>query len=276
MIWGKRTKHAAVLGCGPAGLFAAHGLTQAGYEVSIYSKRRKSELFGAQYLHGQIPGLTDGDDGVKISYSLYGTPAEYRAKVYSDPSAVERVSVESLAPIHQGWDIRLAYDRAWDLYSDRITDVTITPEFLGAIRGNSLPSPSQEFLDFSRLDRVLSSIPLPALCHDRDHRMDSQMVWAIGDAPERGVVCPIDVALPNQVLCDGTTLRGWYRHSNIYGHRTAEWPARRKPPLPNVAQVLKPLRNNCNCFLGIERVGRYGRWEKGILSHHSYVYAAAK
>jgi hypothetical protein len=267
-------KRAAVFGCGPAGLFAAHGLKQLGYHVNIYSKRRKSELFGAQYLHAPIPGLTDGDDGIDVQYRLVGTPDGYRDKVYKGHPLVGPTSVQALESKHRAWDIRRAYGVAWNLYRDLIQEANVTPEFLGVYKWepNKLPEPMNEFIDVRQFDRVISSIPLRSLCYQPEHIFESQEVWAIGDAPERGVFCPITVA-ESEVICDGTKDRGWYRASNVYGYRTAEWPVDSKPPLPNIARVEKPIGTNCVCYPGMERVGRYGRWLKGVLSHHAYLAA---
>ena len=120
-------------------------------------------------------------------------------------------------------------------------------------------------------------MPAPATCYARDrHTFASQEIWASGDAPGTGKYCPILAAEPWTVVCDGTKERGWYRASNIFHHRTAEWPIHNKPPISNLSVVKKPIRTNCDCFEGIEgypsflRVGRYGEWRKGVLSHHAY------
>jgi hypothetical protein len=252
MSWFNK-KRALVLGCGPAGLFAAHALLQEGYSVEIRSKKRRSEMFGAQYLHREIPGLKA--DHTVVDYQLRGDIDGYRRKVYGDAEVV--VSPESLIGQHEAWDIRAAYWDAWDRYQDLITPYALTPASLMDLRLH----------DFKL---VISSVPAPVLCHELDvHRFVAQSIWAIGDAPERGVFCPIP-SPPNTVICDGTDTSGYYRISNVFGYKTAEWPDARKPPLDNIAEVHKPIRNNCNCWPDIKRVGRYGAWRKGVLSHHAY------
>jgi len=255
-------KRAAVLGCGPAGLFAAHALIQNGWDVTVFSKRRKSHLYGAQYLHVPIPRLTPDDaEPVNLKYVLTGSVDEYREKVYGANPV--NTSVEALDSEHLGWDLRVTYDAAWSRYEEIVENVE-----LGAPIGHT------PFRDF-RI--VLSSIPLDRICYRR-HQFHSVQVWAIGDAPDRGQTVPYRPA-ENTVECNGTRDVGWYRASNVYGHATMEWPGRSKPPIPGVAQVTKPISTDCDCYrkgeLGARfiPIGRYGAWQKSILTHHAYTRA---
>lgn len=262
MRFHKRAKVAAVLGCGPAGLFAAHALVTSGWEVVIYSKKRRSEMYGAQYLHQPIPGLSDGTHPVQIDYILVGTPEQYREKVYGQRlGPAIAVSPEALPSKHNGWDIRAAYYRAWDLYSELVYDhPVIGPEYM------------LDFITGKDFGLVVSTIPATAICRNpQAHQFHSQMVFAVGDAPERGVFCPVKIK-PNTVICDATRDVGWYRASNIFGYNTAEWPAERRPPIAEVSPVSKPINNTCDCWddKRIIKVGRYGAWDKRQLTHHAY------
>jgi hypothetical protein len=257
----RRPKRAAILGCGPAGMFAAHAFVRAGWEITVYSKKRMSDLYGAQYLHAPIPGLPS--IRTSVEYRLAGTIEGYREKVYGPklPNAVE-VSPGVLAGRRDAWDIRAAYRAAYSMYSYRIVPVTIDAAFLEGEFGN--PETDRHW------GAVLSSIPAPVLCRNPSHAFLSQKVYAAGDAPERGIFAPIS-CLPDTVLCDGTEDRAWYRISNVFGHCTAEWPDRRKPPFEGVTEVQKPIGTTCYCWEGrITRIGRYGIWMKGVLSHQAY------
>lgn len=272
-------KRAAILGCGPAGLFAAHGLIERGWTVTIFSKRRRSEMFGAQYLHAPIAGLTDGIEPVTVHYRLRGTIEGYREKVYG-PNPVA-TSVATLKEWHAAWDIRSAYYRAYQMYEGLIVEQRVSPEFLGIERWDPNMSPLRErnIIDGRMFDLVLNSIPADILCYQKEiHRFESTRVWAIGDAPERGTFAPSVVPEDNTVICDGTRDTGWYRASKVFGYTTVEWPGSRKPPLPLVAEVVKPTFTNCNCYASglpyrYESIGRYGVWQKGVLSHHAYLAA---
>lgn len=253
---------ALVFGCGPAGLIAAHAIAMAtGRTPAIASKPRKSELFGAQYLHEPIIGLEATQPaGTLIDYRLMGTADDYRVKVYGELWQ-DRVSPEDLIGNHYAWDIRAAYDELWDRFGRDIIDVDVS------IRtGVDMTSISAII---SSVDLVVSSVPKPLLCFNPQHTFASQTVWAMGDAPERGQRCPV-IANPNTVVCNGDSEPAWYRASTVFGYSTVEWPEDKKPPIPGVAEVQKPLLNTCDCWPNIVHVGRYGRWEKGVLSHTAY------
>lgn len=255
----RKRPQVVVLGCGPAGLFAAVAAEGLGANVQIISKARKSQLFGAQYLHAPIPGLDSGEPEV-ISYRLTGTVEQYRAKVYGQNSQLT-VSPEALNSDHKAWNIRTAYDAAWDRFSDRIQDREITSRWLHA-SGATLSA-----------DFVIWSIPSDQFCIG-GHTFAAQNVYAKGDAPELNEWCPVMVA-PWTVQCNGEESPRWYRASNIFGHKSAEWPDGPAPPIKGLARVTKPIFTNCSCWHHIGRapvlrVGRYGRWEKGELTHQAY------
>jgi hypothetical protein len=250
-----------ILGCGPAGLMACHAAAMAGHDVVVVSKRRKSEMYGAQYLHAPIPKIDCGKPRL-IEYQLRGTIDGYRYKVYG-PDSRRAVSPETLEESHLGWNIRRAYDDLWDMYGSYV----VHTEF-------QMPTDLHRFLESgdASADLVISSLPAPLLC-TTTHQFSGEDIWAIGDAPERGVVNPIAVPAET-VVCNGEPDVSWYRTANVFGRSTTEWPVRRKPPVEGVARVTKPLATDCTCWPAVRRVGRYGQWTKGVLSHTAYVETA--
>lgn len=269
MRWGRsRPRRVAIMGCGPSGLFAAHAFLQAGWDVTVYSRKRRSHMFGAQYLHRPIPGLPEVL--TEVSYKLQGTTAGYADKVYGPVAAItdDMVSPALMAGTHPAWDIRAAYFAAWDMYESLVVDANVDHAFLQMEFGN----PDAQ----SYWGAVISTIPAPILCRrpEGEHGFISQKVWAAGDAPELDRWCPITVP-PGHVICNGDPERAWYRAANVFGHSTAEWPHGHRPPLSNLAEVEKPISTNCNCWGNITRMGRYGEWKKGVLTHHVYERAAA-
>lgn len=247
----------AVLGCGPAGLIAAHGVATLGHDVAIFSKPRKSFMYGAQYLHRPVPGVTDPLEYVTVEYQLQGTVEQYRAKVYDKQlNGDQASSVEALEDKHEAWDIRSTYDRLWEMYSPDIvaTDLSVHMAVDNIIKMSDL---------------VISSVPAPLLCLS-GHQFQSQQVWAAGEAHDRDIKLPY-YCKENTVVCNGNEMPTWYRLSNVFGVKTVEWPFWvRRPPVGQPAAVNKPMRTNCGCYRSIVRVGRYGKWQKGVLSHEGY------
>lgn len=241
-----------ILGCGPAGLMAAHAAVLEGNDVVIASNKRKSHLFGCQYLHAPIPGMTD-QPAVTVEYRLQGDVDGYREKVYGPGSSVD-VSPETLRGFHPAWDIRSTYDNLWDAYSEYVQELNLDAATLAVVLNTWKP------------DFTVSTIPLPRLC-SAGHAFSHETVWAIGDGPDQ--VCPISMP-KNTVVCNGEVDYAWYRAANVFGYKTAEWPERRKPPFGRPAAVQKPTTTTCNCYPEVQRLGRYGAWKKGVLSHEAF------
>lgn len=255
-----------VLGCGPAGIFAAHAAHMMGAEVEIYSRKRRSEMFGAQYLHRPIPGLTSSGPEA-IGYSLMGTAEQYAEKVYGDERP-QFVSPDTLVGRHNGWDIREAYYAGYAAYEDRITDVKIDKQaFYGAHTDEQAPI-FEAMMDWPRT-QIISTIPAYLICA-RAHTFTGRSIWAIGDAPERGQHVDIPVP-PNEVICNGEPSPSWYRAANVFGHKTIEWPLHSKPPLADVAEVRKVVSTDCKCWQPkVWRAGRVGTWSKRVLSDSAF------
>jgi hypothetical protein len=245
-----------VLGCGPAGLAAAHAAVQLGEDVRIFSKRRKSQMFGAQYLHKPIPGI-ETEEPVEIKYRLEGSIQQYRRKVYG--AAYDgTVSPGTLEESHLAWDIRETYDKLWALYSDRITNVSDIDEIWMARNRHLRP--------------MISSIPRTRICiRPIVHTFHSVDIYAAGEAPEWGIYFSgFDHIRENTVLCNGRDTPAWYRASRIFDRVTVEWPGDSIPGEQSGFRVVKPITNSCNCWPEILCVGRYGSWTKGVLVHHAY------
>lgn len=237
-----------ILGCGPAGLIAAHAAATAGAEnIRILSKPRKSYMRGAQYLHEPIPLATPVESQFMVNYVLTGTIEGYRAKVYG-PQSLEEVSVETLVGQHPAWDIRATYDELWKAYSPYILEYDVSPYAL------------KQTLSSLKPDLTVSTVPAPLLCAE-GHGFHSTKIWSTDR------VVGWSFGDDNQVICNGDPNTGWYRVSRIHGWENTEWPGGRKPPVIPLWEVVKPTKTNCDCFPDVVRAGRYGRWKKGVLSH---------
>jgi hypothetical protein len=246
----------AILGCGPAGIFAAHAAWLYGADVRIFSKNRKSHMRGAQYLHRHIPDLSG--DPFQIDYRLDGTTEGYRNKVYGDMSDVQ-VSPETLTGVADAWDIREAYDAGWDRYRDRIVDMDLSRR------------PLHNLIDAH--DIVISTIPAPLLCRARTpHEFISQKVWSTDFVKPLGWFepRPLSGVRDNLVVCSGHEDDWWYRAARIQGWETTEFPHDRKPNAKRVWEVEKPISTDCACNPTVHRLGRYGQWKKGVLSDAAF------
>lgn len=238
-----------MLGCGPAGLVAAHAAAMLENDVLILSKARKSRMAGAQYLHEPIPG-TPWTESFRVEYTMIGSAEAYRRKVYGD-AWDGTVSPEDMTAMHDAWDIRTTYDWLWDTYGEYVQDWHASPAALSAAIEMFVP------------DLVVSSVPAPLLCSE-GHSFGSTKIWATDTALSQDKT-------DNRVICNGERNPSWYRSSRIQGWEGTEWPGRiQKPPVVPMWEVTKPTRTNCDCFPAVLRVGRYGKWTKGVLSHEAW------
>jgi hypothetical protein len=244
----------AILGCGPAGLLAAHAAAVVEHDVHIFSRRMKSPLPGAQYLHGPIPLITPSTPEDVVTYAFSGSYDDYRKKVYGEREARLPVSPATLDPTHPAWDLRRAYDILWKLYGSSIQDTEIGPQWLS------------DTLKSGAYDKVFSTIPLPKLCADDGHSFTVCPVW----------VAQYTVGVPAMtVQCNGNKEPSWYRAANIFGEQTVEWPEQSRPPI-QVHRVEKPIRTSCTCWPNVVRLGRYGEFTKGVLTHDVFKKAEAE
>jgi hypothetical protein len=253
------TGRVAILGCGPAGLLAAHATRLTGNSFVIYSHMRKSPMLGAQFMHRAIPGL-DLQAPQKLVYMLHGQYDGYRQKVYGDQD-VEFVSPETFSGFHEAWSIRQAYELLWNMYSNFIVEATIDHTYVARL--------------LQTHDMVISTIPAQLLCYN-NHQFIGQQVWVddTWHGPDTAALFEY-YGTTNLVICDGTSVNAWYRTSYIFGHSNTEWPKTKKAPFAshNAVKVTKPITNNCNCWPNVVRAGRYGSWMKGILSHEAFEVA---
>lgn len=265
----------AILGAGPSGLLAAQAAYERGYDPVIFSRPplgdrlgtvAKSDLHGCQYLHAPVPSPTfAGGPGKPVNYTLRGTGAEYRRKVYGTDDTRIAVSPDEYgnAGPHMAWDLRYVYAKLWARWESKMRPMHITPEEVGLALQNR------------RWVKVLSTIPAPVMCYDPAHTFSAQPIWAMGQregSQDFPFACP-----PFTVVCNGDRDTGWYRMANVFGMTTVEWAGERKPPIKGVVRVEKPLTTNCTCHAdkGLVRIGRFGKWQKGVLVHTAYTEVKA-
>jgi hypothetical protein len=265
-----------ILGCGPAGLLAAHAVEQLGGRPHIISRKVPSKFRGAQYLHEPISDLTGDPHGVIRTFKS-GTREGYAQKVYGDPAAP--CSWDDQAPERDAWDLRQVYAELWNRYQSRIQDSRVTWDDLHAY--------NDRFSDGGDWQLVLSTLPALDSCYQRqercgEHRFDWEAMWTLDYAPP-------DVA-DNTVLYSGDPEQFWYRTSRVFGHCSTEFTEFSPPsggaviydngPRDPTARVAIPNKGikvkgtNCDCWPNVKRIGRFGTWRKGYLVHQAYHDAA--
>lgn len=214
-------------------------------EPIIYSRKVKSPIGGAQYLHEPIPGITKDSEAEAITFAKRGSEAIYAQKVYGDMSAETSWGQFEVGE-YMVWNMRETYSRLWDEYESCILDEEITP---GMVEG------------LAKVMLVVSSIPKRAICpRPASYSWSSQPVWIqYGqdlEAPCRDM----------EIVYNGRKEPRWYRASNLFGWKGIEYPCE----VPDAVEITKPLRTNFPDPAGVLCVGRYGRWEKGVLAHDGF------
>lgn len=241
----------AVLGCGPAGLLAVHAASLMGADVRIFSAKSPSPIGGAQFLHQAIPGLTTEPDG-DILFTKVGTREEYARKVYGNSEIGVSWDLwdDTARP---AWSMKKAYNKLWEMYSDQIKDINIPMNDHRILR----------VIEDQPFDLLISSIPASFLCEHDQHIFVSVPMWIRQDS---------QMSIPmNTVIYNGDPQDIWNRASNLFGHKSVEYGRPLKwHENDNVITGYKPTSHTCDCNHQWMRVGRFGKWQRGILVHHAF------
>jgi hypothetical protein len=76
-----------------------------------------------------------------------------------------------------------------------------------------------------------------------------------------------------------TGVPSWYRYSLIRDYQSWEFSSRhpsnyleaqRVAEGLQVSEGFKPLYTDCDCHPEIVRLGRFGKWNKNVFTHHAY------
>lgn len=251
----------AILGAGPAGLLATHACVRNGHQPTIYSAPAdehdllaspvaKSLHGGAQYLHQPVPGINSKHDpDMILLYVKVGSRAGYAEKVYGDPEAPVSWDLfpEGLVP---AWSMDRAYDELWREYENLMRPMTVDADVV------------DDLLEHHQL--VINTVPLNRVCRCPDeHGFTQQQIILTPDSK---------CEARNIIVYNGQHSESWYRTSNIGGYEWTEYAAHADgPPIVGERHYgFKPIGNSCTCHPLMPRLGRFGRWSKGVLSHMAY------
>lgn len=240
-----------ILGCGPAGLIAAQSADLMGADVTIFSRKVKSPIYGAQYLHEPIEGVSPKDPEGMINFVMLGTPEGYAEKLFGDPLRKSGWWQYCETPMVPAWDIRTAYEKMWATFESRIVDKELDAEEVARI-------------DWDSWDYIFNTVPLWNICerYKAGHSFDKYKVL-IQPAHE-GAIDSV-----HRVIYNGRPEDKWFRSSVVFGIDGGyEYPI--DAEVQNATMIRKPLRTNCDCWPHIHRLGRYGAWDMNRLTHDSF------
>ena len=232
-------KNVAIIGCGPAGLAAAHAAEGLGCIATIFSNRKQpSRLLGPLLLQRPIPGITiDHPDGYVKQIVIGGTIVDYRYKLYGDINI--SIQGDILAGGYHAWRIHKTYDELWRRYHGQIIELNVTPRSLDEM-ADSFPL-------------VVNTAPADNFCTDSFHQFTSKEVAV------RNVV-----SVPNQgdntIIFNADPDVAWVRSSLIFGNPVTEWPIEHIPEDGEFVVIHKPIVTTCNCHPRVLRTGRFGAW----------------
>jgi NADPH-dependent glutamate synthase beta chain and related oxidoreductases len=156
----------AVIGCGPAGLAAAHAAHGLGAGVTIYSPGQKSPQRGPLVLQRPIPAIsTDHPDGYIKQLVIGGSILDYRYKLYGDINI--SIQGDQLREGYHCWEFIKTYDKLWELYME--------PGAGRAAHVNRMITPQELTELHYHVDLVINTAPLNKLCY-REHGFQSKAV----------------------------------------------------------------------------------------------------
>lgn len=234
---------AAVIGCGPAGLLAAHALALADIQPVIFAvKAEPSPNARGVYLHRSIPEVTSREPDGVVRFRRIGWRAGYAAKVYGDPNA--RTSWERFNGQFPAWSVEPAYKRLWREYGSEVREQEVTPNVMADI--------VREF------ELVVMTAPLWSICYGPGHTFEGRDIW-VKDGASVGVGL-------NEMVYMGDMNVPWYRSSDLFGRRSTEY----AHEVEGAVKGEKVLPTTCTCWSDVLRAGRWGEWKPGVLLHHAF------
>jgi hypothetical protein len=248
--------HIAVVGCGPAGLAAAHAAYGLGAEVTIYSPGNKSPQRGPLILQRPIPAITtDHPYGYIRQIVIGGSILDYRYKLYGDINI--NIQGNILRPGYHGWNHIQAYDKLWRLYMGNDPDL---PDENWNGRANRVDRmiTGEELNELQyHVDLVVNTAPLPYFCmhrNDWEHEFEYKEVeitygYSYPDQPEDTTIFNAGDKYP------------WVRSAYLFGNSCTEWLKHTAPRELDPIIISKPISHNCNCFPRVLGTGRFGAWK---------------
>jgi hypothetical protein len=242
----------AVIGCGPAGLAAAHAAYGLDAEVTVISPGLKSPQRGPLILQRPIPAITtDHPYGYIRQIVIGGSILDYRYKLYGDIN----ISIQGniLKKGYHGWNHIEAYDKLWRLYMGNEPDVPDENWNGRATRINKFVTPLELHDMRTQFDLIVNTAPLRNLCHNGKHVFTFKAV-EITD----GYSYPNQP--PDTTIFNAGDKYPWVRSAWLFGNSCTEWLASTAPRDLEPFVIRKPINHTCNCYPFVLGTGRFGAW----------------
>jgi hypothetical protein len=252
----------AIIGSGPAGLLAAHAVERSGHEPIIYGQRSQN-VDESQFLFECPPGLER--QTFELTIDILGRPEDYAKKVYGDSAAP--VSLQKLKTgVYQVTPLLEVYEFLWNVYGRTATQVRV----------DQLNLP-----DIARsVELTLNTMTAQDLCDDPSHSFEFVRTYMLkGEASGENIMYYNGANDP---------MHPWFRYSRIRGIGVFEYACPpttwREAPGETIINGVKPTGNNCDCMITgdprlrgskVQRIGRFGKWERGVMNHHAFQDAVA-
>lgn len=237
----------AILGSGPAGLMAALAADRNGHHVNIYSSG-KAVVNPDMFLMAALPGYGADVPHSRVIYIKWGLESVYAVKAYCDPDIQTSWSSAVSCDI---WWLDPIYQMLWERFRTRVIDRVVDPWFASALLRHH--------------DLVINTLPADKMCmHPERHTFDYRSTWLVRRE--------VGSHEGNHLIYNGEAETDWYRYSHLRGYATWEYgvqPVVRSKDSP-VLRGKKIVGSNCDCLPRVQRVGRWARWERGVLNHHVY------
>jgi hypothetical protein len=236
-----------VIGCGPAGLAAAHAAKGLGADVQILAPKKKTPQNGPLVVQRPIPGInTDHPDGTIRQVVIGGTILDYRYKLYGDINI--GINGDILKPNYHAWRLPETYQTLWDMYQDSVTDYEVPPPHMIKLHQEA--------------DLVVSTANAERMCSNpRRHTFISKSVAISQQGSLAGQ--------PDNVTFFSAGERPrWVRTSKLFGVCATEWRVEDAPPGCRI--IHKPISTDCDCYPHILRTGRFGAYRNEVWIDSAY------
>jgi len=236
-----------IIGCGPAGLAAAHAAVTLGANITVYAPKQQTPQRGPITLHRAIPGINNGEpEGYVRQIVIGGSILDYRLKLYGDVNIA--INGDILEHGFVTWRVPETYDALWKLYSGAVFDAEIAADELSEIP--------------AACDLVVNTAPRHEFClKPETHEFFSKHIALTPHASYPGQP-------PNTVIYNAYPDIKWVRSSRIFEAEVTEWEV---GDAPNDALVIaKPISTTCDCHPRVFRTGRHGTHHNETWIDHAY------